>query len=84
MLPRLFDMFTQVAESAQERGGGLRLFLSPARGIVELHGGRVEARSLGVEHGCEFCVYLARSRVTVQAGDSGASDATSSAGRATP
>ncbi len=79
MLPRVFDMFTQVAESAQERAGGLGIGLSLARGIVELHGGRVEARSLGVGHGCEFCVYLPRSCVTVQAVDSGARDGTSSA-----
>jgi PAS domain S-box-containing protein len=66
MLPRVFDMFTQVAESAQERAGGLGIGLALAKGIVELHGGRLEARSTGVGQGCEFSVCLPRSCVTLE------------------
>lgn len=52
---RIFDMFTQVGGAGS---GGLGLGLAIVRGIVELHGGRVEARSLGAGRGSEFRVRL--------------------------
>jgi len=58
MLPHVFDMFSQ-AEPARERSrGGLGVGLSLVRGLVELHGGRVEARSDGAGHGSTFVVHL--------------------------
>jgi PAS domain S-box-containing protein len=58
MLPRVFDTFTQ-GERAQERGqGGLGIGLSLAKGIVEMHGGHIEAKSEGVGQGSEFVVRL--------------------------
>jgi PAS domain S-box-containing protein len=58
MLPRLFQIFSQ-AESALERSqGGLGIGLSLVRGLVELHGGSIEARSDGVGRGSEFIVRL--------------------------
>jgi PAS domain S-box-containing protein len=58
MLPRVFEMFSQ-AEPARERSrGGLGLGLALARGLVELHGGRIEARSDGPGSGAEFLVRL--------------------------
>jgi PAS domain S-box-containing protein len=57
-LPRLFEMFSQV-ESAMERSqGGLGIGLSLVKGLVELHGGEVEAKSNGIGEGSEFIVRL--------------------------
>jgi signal transduction histidine kinase/ActR/RegA family two-component response regulator len=55
-LPRVFEMFVQL-ESPQEHGG-LGLGLALVKSLVELHHGRVEARSDGVGKGSEFIVRL--------------------------
>lgn len=55
---RVFDVFTQAPDALQRAQGGLGLGLSLVRGLVELHGGRVEARSEGEGRGSEFTVYL--------------------------
>ena len=58
MLGKVFDMFSQV-ESQQERSeGGLGIGLALVKGLVELHGGHIEARSKGVERGSEFIVSM--------------------------
>ncbi|HTE20858.1 MAG TPA: ATP-binding protein, partial [Armatimonadota bacterium] len=58
MLPRIFDIFTQV-DSALDRGhGGLGLGLSLVRSLVQMHGGEVEAHSEGEGRGSEFTVRL--------------------------
>ena len=58
MLQRVFDLFTQ-AERGLDRGqGGLGIGLTIVKRVVELHGGRVEARSGGVGRGAEFVVRL--------------------------
>ena len=57
-LPRLFQKFSQVAPALERSQGGLGLGLALVRGIVALHGGRVEARSAGVGRGSEFIVRL--------------------------
>ncbi|HSL20243.1 MAG TPA: ATP-binding protein [Vicinamibacterales bacterium] len=54
-LHRVFDMFTQIGGPGS---GGLGIGLALVRGIVELHGGRVEARSDGPGRGSEFRVVL--------------------------
>lgn len=51
---RIFDMFVQ----ERDGGRGLGLGLTLVKQVVELHGGRVEARSAGLEQGSEFVVYL--------------------------
>lgn len=56
-LPGLFEMFSQVHRPAA-RGGGLGIGLSLVRGLVELHGGRVEAASDGPDRGSTFTVRL--------------------------
>jgi PAS domain S-box-containing protein len=57
-LPRLFDMFYQAERRTKESQGGLGLGLSLVRGLVELHGGRVEAHSAGPGRGSVFVVRL--------------------------
>ncbi len=57
-LPRLFQMFSQAAPALERSQGGLGIGLSLVRGLVELHGGSVEARSDGVGRGSEFIVRL--------------------------
>jgi CheY-like chemotaxis protein len=58
MLPRIFEMFTQVDRSLERSQGGLGIGLSLVRGLVELHGGSVEAHSGGPGQGSEFRVRL--------------------------
>ena len=58
MLFHVFEMFTQ-SESALERGqSGLGIGLSLAKGLVELHGGAIEAHSEGPGRGSTFRVRL--------------------------
>ena len=58
MLPRVFDMFTQVDRSLERSQGGLGIGLSLVRRLVEMHGGSVEARSDGHGLGSEFIVRI--------------------------
>ena len=58
MLERIFDMFTQVDRSLERTRGGLGIGLTLAKRLVELHGGRVTARSDGPRTGSEFVVML--------------------------
>ena len=58
MLPRVFDIFTQVDRSIERSQGGLGIGLSLVKGLVEMHGGAVEARSDGHGMGSEFVIRL--------------------------
>jgi PAS domain S-box-containing protein len=58
LLPRIFDIFAQGAPNPSAVHGGLGVGLSLVRKLVELHGGRVEARSPGPGQGSELLVYL--------------------------
>jgi signal transduction histidine kinase/CheY-like chemotaxis protein len=59
MLARIFDLFTQVDHSLDRAQGGLGLGLTLVKSLVEMHGGRVEARSEGLSQGgSEFVVRL--------------------------
>ena len=54
MLPQVFDLFTQADHSLDRSQGGLGIGLTLVRNLVQLHGGRVEARSGGLGRGSEF------------------------------
>jgi PAS domain S-box-containing protein len=58
MLPRIFEMFTQVDRSLERAQGGLGIGLTLVRRLVEMHGGSVEAHSDGPGTGSEFIVRL--------------------------
>jgi PAS domain S-box-containing protein len=58
MLPRIFEIFIQVDQSLEKSQGGLGIGLSLVKALVELHGGRVEAKSEGAGRGAEFVVRL--------------------------
>ncbi|MFC0250736.1 PAS domain S-box protein [Massilia consociata] len=57
-LARVFDMFAQVHRESWRGQGGLGIGLTMVRSLVEMHGGRVEARSAGEGQGSEFIVRL--------------------------
>jgi len=57
-LQTIFEPFAQVESSRRHSEGGLGLGLPLVRSLVELHGGRVEARSGGSGRGSEFVVRL--------------------------
>lgn len=58
MLDSIFDMFVQVSGTDRAAQGGLGIGLTLVKSLVELHGGRVEAASAGLERGATFTVRL--------------------------
>ena len=56
LLPRLFEPFIQADRTLDRPGGGLGLGLSLVKGLVDLHGGEIRARSAGAGTGTEFTV----------------------------
>ena len=59
-LPRVFNMFSQVHSTTDRSEGGLGIGLALAQGLIELHGGAIEANSDGLGCGSEFTVRLPR------------------------
>ena len=51
VLPRLFNVFAQADRSLERTRGGLGLGLALVKGLVDLHGGQVEAASKGPGRG---------------------------------
>jgi CheY-like chemotaxis protein len=63
MLTEIFEMFSQVAPTKGHAEAGLGIGLALVKGLVDLHGGRVEARSAGLERGSEFVIHFPNSLV---------------------
>ena len=57
-LETVFEMFSQLRPPGHGGEGGLGIGLALVRQLVQLHGGRVEARSQGEGYGSEFVVRL--------------------------
>jgi signal transduction histidine kinase/CheY-like chemotaxis protein len=64
LLPRIFELFTQATQTLARAQGGLGLGLAIVQRLVDLHGGRVEARSEGPGRGSEFIVWLPAAAAT--------------------
>jgi signal transduction histidine kinase len=62
MLPKIFELFTQIDRSLDRALGGLGVGLSLVKSVVELHHGTVQAFSEGLGQGSEFVVRLPRLR----------------------
>ncbi len=58
MLPHLFEPFTQADVTLDRKMGGLGLGLALVKGLVEMHGGAVEAASDGPGKGATFTIRL--------------------------
>ena len=58
MLDTVFEMFTQVDRTLEKTAGGLGIGLSLVKGLIEMHGGTIVARSDGEGRGSEFIVRL--------------------------
>ena len=58
VLPRIFDLFTQLDHRMERSPSGLGIGLALVRRLVEMHGGTVTAHSEGPGHGSEFVVRL--------------------------
>ncbi len=58
MLPKVFELFTQVDGSLGRSYGGLGIGLALARNLIELQDGRLLAQSGGLGKGSEFTIKL--------------------------
>ena len=65
-LSTIFELFVQVDNSTARSKGGLGLGLTLVKRLVELHGGRVEARSEGLGQGSTFTVHLPTLQAAVE------------------
>jgi PAS domain S-box-containing protein len=65
LLPRIFDLFVQGDQPPERASGGLGIGLTLVRQLVELHDGRVEARSAGPGQGSVFTIRLPVAPTTV-------------------
>ena len=63
LITGIFDMFSQIEGVTGRSEGGLGIGLALVKGLTELHGGTVEARSAGLGLGSEFIVRLPLSAV---------------------
>ncbi len=58
LLPRVFDLFTQLDRRSDHSLSGLGIGLALVRRLVEMHGGTVSAESAGAGAGSEFRIRL--------------------------
>jgi PAS domain S-box-containing protein len=60
LLPHVFDPFVQSERTLDRAEGGLGIGLSIVKGLIEMHGGTVEAASAGACFGSTFTLRLPR------------------------
>ena len=77
-LENVFNMFSQLEPALERAKGGLGIGLALVRGIVELHGGSIQAASAGPGQGSEFTVRLPLLAEAPHAGDAPAGQASRS------
>ena len=58
MLPKVFEMFSQVGRNLDRAQGGLGIGLTLVRRLTEMHGGSVSAESHGMGTGSTFSVRI--------------------------
>ncbi len=58
VLPHVFEVFSQAEQSLDRSLGGLGVGLAVVKGLIDLHGGEVTARSEGEGKGSEFTLSL--------------------------
>jgi len=78
-LPRIFGMFAQAAVPPDRAPEGLGIGLSLVSHLVELHGGRIEAASPGIDLGSTFTMELPLLRVASGAAQAAAQEDDASA-----
>jgi PAS domain S-box-containing protein len=80
---RLFTMFGQADGAEGRSDGGLGIGLALVKGLVDLHGGRIEAHSEGQDRGSTFVITLPLPSPAVQArpGADGAATGAAGSGR---
>jgi signal transduction histidine kinase/CheY-like chemotaxis protein len=66
-LSKVFGMFAQVRSAQDHAAGGLGIGLALAKGVVELHGGRIEVASGGSGKGSRFTVRLPGASIAASA-----------------
>ncbi|HTM25360.1 MAG TPA: ATP-binding protein [Vicinamibacterales bacterium] len=83
MLPRVFEMFTQLQGYRDRALGGLGIGLTLAKRLVELHGGTIDAHSEGLGRGSTFTARLPIAPAIERSAEGGGADriATSAACR---
>lgn len=83
VIPRLFEMFSQVDSAIDRAEGGLGIGLALVKGLLALHGGTVEATSEGIGHGSQFSIRLPLSTI-VSGGTAGTTAESAVTVRASP
>jgi signal transduction histidine kinase/ActR/RegA family two-component response regulator len=58
VLPHVFEVFSQAEQSLDRSLGGVGVGLAVVKGLIDLHGGEVTARSEGEGKGAEFILSL--------------------------
>lgn len=58
LMGRLFELYAQAERNLERNRGGLGLGLALVKGLIDLHGGGIDAKSGGPGQGSEFRVWL--------------------------